>query len=65
MPAIVLIANTAHPLDSDPDYRCGPLDVVAWTAEPTTATDPLWNASPEGRRAYLNTQDYLDAKGIS
>lgn len=65
MPAIVLVANTAHPLDPDPDYRCGPLDVVAWTAEPTTASDSLWNASPEGRRAFLNTQDYLDAKGIS
>jgi len=65
MPAIVLIANTAHPLDPDPDYRCGPVDVVAWTAEPTTAADPFWNASPEGRRAFLNTQDYLDAKGIS
>jgi uncharacterized protein len=65
MPAIILIANTAHPLDPGPGYRCGPLDVVAWTAEPTTAADPLWNASPEGRRAFLNTQDYLDAKGIS
>lgn len=65
MPAIVLIANAAHPLDPGPDYRCGPLDVVAWTAEPTTAADPLWNASPEGRRAFLNTQDYLHVKGIS
>jgi uncharacterized protein len=64
MPAIVLIANTAHPLDARPEYRCGPLDVTAWTAEPTTAADPIWNASPEGRRAFLNTQDYLAAKGI-
>ena len=65
MPAIVLIANAAHPLDPSETYRSGPLDAVAWADEPTGRDEPLWNATPEGRRAYLNTRDYLDARGIA
>lgn len=64
MPAIVLIANTAHPMDPRPDFSCGPLDVHAWSAEPTSETDPWWDLSPEGRRAFTNTDDYLKARGI-
>jgi len=38
--------------------------VLAWRADPTTPADPLWTATPEGRRAFLNTADYLTARGI-
>ncbi|WP_026926363.1 urea amidolyase associated protein UAAP1 [Granulicoccus phenolivorans] len=65
MPAIVLIANTAHPLDPRPAYHCGPLEVLARRDRPTTDTDPLWSRSPEGRRAYANTLDYLTARGLA
>ncbi|WP_210505519.1 urea amidolyase associated protein UAAP1 [Naasia sp. SYSU D00057] len=65
MPAIVLIANAAHPLDPSEEYRTGPLNVVAWRGEPTTPSDPLWTLSPEGRRAFTNTADYLTARGIA
>jgi len=65
MPAIVLIANTTHPLDPRPEYMSGPLDVHAWTDRATLHGDPLWDATPEGRRAFLNTHDYLDARGIA
>ncbi|MFT4213345.1 MAG: urea carboxylase-associated family protein [Microbacterium sp.] len=65
MPAIVLIANAAHPLDPRESYTCGPLDVSAWRGVPTAPDDPLWGATPEGRRAFLNTVDYLSARGIA
>ncbi|TFD90208.1 urea carboxylase-associated family protein [Cryobacterium lactosi] len=64
MPVIVLIANTAHPLDDRPDYASTALEVLAWTDTATTPADPLWNASPEGRRAFVNTADYLTARGL-
>ena len=32
---------------------------------PTTDTDPLWDATPEGRRAFVNTHDDLTARGIA
>lgn len=64
MAVVVLIANTAHPLDPRPDYSCGRLDVLAWRDEPTAPADPQWHRSPEGRRAYTNTADYLTARGL-
>lgn len=65
MPVIVLIANTAHPLDPREQYSCGPLDVHAWEDHPTGDDEELWHTTPEGRRAYLNTIDYLTARGIA
>ncbi|HWH97959.1 MAG TPA: urea amidolyase associated protein UAAP1 [Pseudolysinimonas sp.] len=65
MTAIVLLANTAHPLDPRSDWSCGALDVLAWTGEPTRGDDPVRTASPEGRRAFLNTDDYLNARDLA
>lgn len=65
MPVIVLIANTAHPLDPRADYSCGRLEVAAWRDTPTAPDDDLWTHSPEGRRAFANTADYLAARGIA
>lgn len=61
---IVLLANAPHPLDPRPDYVASPLDVVAWRGQPTGADDPLWTATPEGRRAFENTCDYARARGL-
>ncbi|WP_435972640.1 urea amidolyase associated protein UAAP1 [Streptomyces sp. Qhu_M48] len=60
---IVLLANVPHPLDPRPAYRCGNLGVLAHRARPTAPGDPLWDATPEGRRAFLNTVDHLTARG--
>jgi len=60
----VLIANVPHPLDPRPTYTSTPLEVLAWTAEPTGPGDPLWEATPEGRRAFLNTTEFLAARGL-
>ncbi|MEU0072669.1 urea amidolyase associated protein UAAP1 [Streptomyces sp. NPDC006332] len=61
----VLIANVPHPADPRPEYVSTPLEVLAWRAEPTGPGDPLWDAGPEGRRAFLNTTDFLAARGLA
>lgn len=64
MACIVLIANAAHPLDPRPEYSCGRLDVHAWRGDVTSPDDDLWNASPEGRRAFSNTDEHQRALGL-
>ncbi|MFF4397044.1 urea amidolyase associated protein UAAP1 [Streptomyces sp. NPDC001480] len=64
MPLLVLVANVAHPLDPHPDYVVGPLRVHAWRGAPTGPDDPRATATPELRRAYLNTVDYCEARGL-
>ncbi|MEW2163210.1 urea amidolyase associated protein UAAP1 [Streptomyces sp. NPDC007084] len=61
----VLIANVPHPADPRPAYTCTPLEVLAWRAGPTSAGDPLWEATPEGRRAFLNTAEFLATRGLA
>jgi uncharacterized protein len=65
LPLIVLIANVPHPVDPRPRYVTGPLRVHAWRCAPTAPGDPLWDATPEARRAYLNTAGYCAARGLS
>jgi uncharacterized protein YcgI (DUF1989 family) len=62
---IVLIANVPHPADPRPEYVSTPLEVLAWRAAATGPGDPLWNATPEGRRAFLNTAEFLAARGLA
>ncbi|WP_196804580.1 urea amidolyase associated protein UAAP1 [Cellulomonas sp. URHD0024] len=64
VPLLLLVANTAHPLDPR-EFVSTPLEVLAWRGEPTTPADPLWNATPEGRRAFVNTREDLTARGIA
>ncbi|SDQ59065.1 hypothetical protein SAMN02800687_2003 [Curtobacterium sp. UNCCL20] len=64
LPLLVLVANVAHPLDPRPDYVVGPLRVHAWRGAPTTADDERSRATPERTRAYLNTVDYAEARGL-
>lgn len=65
LPIILLLANTAHPLDPRPTYSSTPLAVEARPGVPTMPSDELWIQTPEGRRAFVNTQDYLAARGIA
>ncbi|MFR9793986.1 urea amidolyase associated protein UAAP1 [Streptomyces sp. MB22_4] len=64
MPLLVLVANVAHPLDPRPDYVVGPLRVHAWRGAPTGPDEPRFTATPELHRAYLNTVDYCEARGL-
>ena len=64
LPLIVLVANVPHPLDPRSDYVVGPLRVHAWRSAPTSPADDRFDASPERRRAYLNTLEYAQAAGL-
>jgi urea carboxylase-associated protein 2 len=64
LPLIVLLANVPHPLDPRVEYMCTTLEVLAWRGRPTGPDDALWSGSPESGRAYLNTADYVDARGL-
>lgn len=63
-PLTVLLANVPHPMDPRPAYTCGRLEVRARPGKPTAPGDPLWDSTPEGRRAFLNTAEHLTARGI-
>jgi urea carboxylase-associated protein 2 len=64
LPLLVLLANVAHPLDPRPDYVVGPLRVHAWRGAPTGPGDDRFHATPELTRAYLNSLDYAEARGL-
>ncbi|WP_106400240.1 urea amidolyase associated protein UAAP1 [Actinocorallia populi] len=61
----VLIANVPHPVDPRPEYASTPLEALAWKSRPTGPDDALWNAAPEGRRAFLNTAEFRTARGLA
>lgn len=56
---IVSVANVPHVLDARERYTCTPLQLTAWRAAPTERGDPMWRATPEAHRAYLNTADWM------
>lgn len=64
MPAIAIVANVPHPLDPRDEYTATTLELLAWRGDPTGPEDALWSSTPELERAYLNTADYCDARGI-
>jgi urea carboxylase-associated protein 2 len=64
LPIVILIANVPHPRDPRISYTCSPLEVLASRGAPTSPADSLWSSTPELERAFLNTADYADARGI-
>ncbi|PTR27752.1 hypothetical protein C8K36_104376 [Rhodococcus sp. OK519] len=62
VPVIVLVANTAHPLDPAPEFSTTPLEILAWAAPDGLATLP--NDDPEYHRAVLNTEDVWAAEHL-
>ncbi|MDO0977874.1 urea amidolyase associated protein UAAP1 [Mycolicibacterium frederiksbergense] len=65
--AIVLVANTAHPLDPRPEFTCSPLLIHAWPApadlDRLTDGDLVGPLGPEHRQAIANTVADLTARG--
>jgi urea carboxylase-associated protein 2 len=66
MDAVLVLANTAHPLDPRADFTGTAVDIIAWHApqdlpalEAGTLTGPL---SPEHRQALHNTEHDLTAR---
>jgi uncharacterized protein YcgI (DUF1989 family) len=58
MEVIIVIANCPHVIDPRPRYQSAPLRLTAWRGPVTPENDPTRNATPEGMRAFLNTEDY-------
>ena len=59
MELIVVLANCPHVLDTRAHYAVTPVRAVAWRGAPTPPDDAIRNATPEGQRAFLNTEDFL------
>lgn len=57
MDVILVIANCPHVLDSRP-WNVTPLRATAWRGSIAGEQDAIRNATPEGRRAFLNVDDY-------
>jgi urea carboxylase-associated protein 2 len=58
MDVIVVIANCPHVMDPRPEWTVTPLRATAWRGPVTPEDDAIRNATLEGRRAYLNVEDY-------
>lgn len=58
MDLIAVLANCPHVIDPRPEWSVTPLRVTAWQGPVTPADDPVRGATPEGLRAFLNTEDY-------
>ena len=58
MDVIVVIANCPHVMDPRPEWTVTPLRATAWRGPVTPQDDATRNATIEGRRAYLNVEDY-------
>ena len=56
MDVIVVIANCPHVLDERP-WSVTPLRATAWAGPVTSIDDSIRNATPEGLRAFLNSED--------
>lgn len=56
MALIVVIANCPHVLDARP-WTVTPLRATAWRGPVTPEEDDIRTATPEGFRAFLNTED--------
>ncbi|UED88705.1 DUF1989 domain-containing protein [Streptomyces profundus] len=65
---LVLIANTAHPLDPRAEFSCSPLEIRAWRAEADLAAlaagELLGELGPEHLAAIANTDSDLLARGV-
>jgi urea carboxylase-associated protein 2 len=58
MEVIVVIANCPHVRDPRGQWHSTPLRATAWRGPITPQDDPVRNATPEGMRAFLNTEDH-------
>ena len=65
LPLVLLIANSAHPLDVRHEYVCTPLKIRVW--QPSEDSHQNFPAIPfgiEAERALANTRAYASLKGI-
>jgi uncharacterized protein YcgI (DUF1989 family) len=61
LPVIALLVNAPHPVDPADEPEASLLEILAWRGEPTGPEDPLWDSTPELRRALENSASYWEA----
>lgn len=59
MRVLVVLVNTPHVLDPRPTYTSGPVRLLGYLGAKTANDDAIRNSTPERRRAFENTEDYL------
>lgn len=64
LPAVVLVANVPSPVDPREDYVSTSLRVRAWKGAPASLDSAEAVATPEAARAFANTIDYANARGL-
>lgn len=63
MDVLMVLANCPHVLDPRDAWSIQPLRMTAWSGPVTPADDPVRQATPEGERAFLNTEDHYLSQG--
>ncbi len=58
MDMILVMVNCPHVLDPRESYSATPVMIRAWRGPVTGPADPIRTGTPEGLRAFLNTEDY-------
>lgn len=64
MDVVLTVVNVSHPLDDRQECTVTPLQLTAWRGEPGASGDVVREATPEGRRAYENTEADLLTMGV-
>jgi urea carboxylase-associated protein 2 len=59
LPVIVIVSSTPHALDPRASYTASPVRFTAWQGPVPTADDPWRATTPERRRAFENTDEFL------
>lgn len=59
MNVLVALANCPHVLDPRNDYHVTTVRATSWRGPVTPLDDPIRNDTPEGLRAFQNTEEYF------
>lgn len=59
LPVHLVVANTPHVLSGGESPACSPVRITAWRGDPAAPDDRWRTATPEGERAFENTEDFL------
>ena len=58
MDTLVVLNTCQHPLDPEPKYRPGPIELSVYHSKPSGENDPCRLSRPENKRALENTELY-------
>ena len=59
MNTLVVLSNTPHPLDPNPEYASKPVKLAVYQSEPLAANDLCKHSCPENERGFALTDAYF------